>query len=65
MFLYPCFVAFGYLLFLLGAAEMAGNDPIGVVLWLVGLVFLGCAGAVWIYGLVNSYNIAQRSAVAT
>jgi len=65
MFLYPCFLAFGYLLFLGGILAAGSSAPAGAGALLIGLALLVCAGIVWVYGMVNSYNLAKRAAVAT
>jgi pSer/pThr/pTyr-binding forkhead associated (FHA) protein len=62
MLLYPCFFAFGYLLFLGGLIAAASSGPF---FSLIGLVFLVCAAIVWVYGMVDSYNLAKRASVAT
>lgn len=65
MFLYPCFLGFGYS-FVLGGLVAAGNSsPDGAFFSFVGLVFLVCAPIVWVYGMVNSYNLAKHASVAT
>lgn len=65
MLLYPCFFAFGYLLFFGGLLETASSGAAGAVVSLIGLAFLVCAGIVWVYGMVDSYNLAKRASVAT
>jgi TM2 domain-containing membrane protein YozV len=65
MLLYPCFFALGYLLFFGGLLESASSGAAGAVVSLIGLVFLVCAGIVWVYGMVDSYNLAKRASVAT
>jgi hypothetical protein len=65
MFLYPCFIAFGYLLVLGGVVAAGGSDSDGAYFSLIGLVFLVCAPIVWVYGMVDSYNLAKRASVAT
>jgi hypothetical protein len=65
MLLYPCFFAFGYLLFLGGLIATGSSGGGGALISLIGLVFLVCAAICWVYGMVNSYNLAKRASVAT
>ncbi len=66
MFLYPCFLAFGYLLLIGGILAAGSSASAGAgVFSLFGLVFLVLAGVVWVYGMVNSYHLAKGAAVAT
>jgi hypothetical protein len=65
MLLYPCFFAFGYLLFLGGLIAVGSSGAGGAFVSLIGFVFLVCAAVVWVYGMVNSYNLAKRASVAT
>lgn len=65
MLLYPSFLAFGYLLSLGGLISVGSGDSGGALFSLIGFVFLICAAIVWVYGMVNSYNLAKRASVAT
>ena len=65
MLLYPFFLAFGYLLSLGGLISVGGGDSAGALFSLIGFVFLICAAIVWVYGMVNSYNLAKQASVAT
>jgi TM2 domain-containing membrane protein YozV len=65
MFLYPCFLACGYLFFFGGLVAVGNNNLAGAFFSLLGLAFLVCALIVWVYGMVNSYNIAKHASVAT
>ncbi len=65
MLLYPCFIVFGYLLFFVGVAAASNSDPTAGLFWFVGLIFLLCAPICWVYGMVDSYNLAKRASIAT
>jgi FHA domain/zinc-ribbon domain len=69
MVLYPFCLGLGWFLLLFGGLGAAGSTSkdeagVGLLVACLGLALLAIGAAVWLYGMINSYNVAKRQAVA-